>query len=97
MGNLEGPREEIEYEFLQNIVSLVQEFHIPKLLKGALSGLRQFLTTDSPLKIMKNVFYFTSKAHFVLKNFCLDFLVMQQNDLIRKIILISTFMTSKPG
>ena len=27
-----------------------------KHVKGALSGLRQFLATESPLKIMKNVF-----------------------------------------
>ena len=38
-------------------------------LKGALSGLRQFLATESPLKMMKNVFYFNSKALFVLKIF----------------------------
>ena len=30
-------------------------------------------------------------------NFCLDFLVMQENDLIREIRLISKFMTSQPG
>ena len=36
------------------------------LLKGALSGLRQFLGPESPLKMMKNVFYFTLKACFVL-------------------------------
>ena len=36
-------------------------------VKGALSGLRQFLSTKSPLKLMKNAFYFTSKALFVLK------------------------------
>ena len=36
-------------------------------LKGALSGLRQFLATISPLKMMKNAFYFTSKALYVLK------------------------------
>ena len=28
-------------------------------LKGALSGLRQFLTTESPLKMMEKIFYFT--------------------------------------
>ena len=38
-------------------------------LKGALSGLRQFLATESALKMMKNAFYFTSKAPFVLKIF----------------------------
>ena len=38
----------------------------PKL-KVALLGLRQFLATENPLKIMKNAFNFTSKALFVLK------------------------------
>ena len=28
-------------------------------LKGGLPDLRQFLTTESPLKMMKNAFYFT--------------------------------------
>ena len=28
-------------------------------LKGPPSGLRQFLATEGPLKIMKNAFYFT--------------------------------------
>ena len=39
------------------------------LFKGALSALRQFLAIESPLKMMKNAFYFTSKALFVLKIF----------------------------
>ena len=30
-----------------------------KLIKGALSGLRQFLATESSLKMMQNAFYFT--------------------------------------
>ena len=38
-------------------------------IKNALSGLRKFLATESPLKMMKNVFYFISKALFVLKIF----------------------------
>ena len=37
--------------------------------KGALSALRQFLTTESHLKMMKNAFYFTSKALSVLKTY----------------------------
>ena len=37
--------------------------------KGAPSGPRQFLGTESPLKIMSNAFYFTLKALFVLKLF----------------------------
>ena len=39
------------------------------LLKGTLSRLRQFLATESPFKVMKNAFYFTLKALFVLKVF----------------------------
>ena len=38
-------------------------------IKGALSGLRQFLATENALKMMKNAFYFTSKAIFILKTF----------------------------
>ena len=38
-------------------------------IKGALSGLKHFLASESPLKMMKNAFYFTSKALFVLKIF----------------------------
>ena len=37
--------------------------------KGALSGLRQLLATESSLKILKNAFYFTLKGLFVLKIF----------------------------
>ena len=37
--------------------------------KCALACPRQFLATGSPLKLMKNAFYFTSKALFVLKIF----------------------------
>ena len=38
-------------------------------IKGPLLGLRQFLVTENPLKMMKNNFYFTLKALFVLKIF----------------------------
>ena len=46
---------------------------------STLSGLRQFLATTSPLKMVKSVFHFILKAPFVLKifKFCLDFLVMR--------------------
>ena len=40
-----------------------------KKMKGALSGLRQFLPTESPLKMMKNTFCFTSKTPFIVKIF----------------------------
>ena len=56
---------------MRNMCSGINILRNEQLLqfKGALSGLRQFLTTKSPLKIMKNAFYFTSKALFVLKIF----------------------------
>ena len=37
------------------------------LLKDTLSGLRRFLANESPLKVMKIVFYFIIKALYVLK------------------------------
>ena len=39
------------------------------LLKDTLSGLRQVLATETPFKLMKYAFYFTSKALLVLKIF----------------------------
>ena len=45
------------------------DFFINDTIKGALSGLRQFLATESPLRVIENAFYFTSKALFVLKIF----------------------------
>ena len=40
-----------------------------KSFKRPVSGLRQFLKIECPLKIMKSVFYFMSKARFVLEMF----------------------------
>ena len=40
-----------------------------KKLTDALSGQRRFLATESALKMMKKVFYFTSKTLFVFKIF----------------------------
>ena len=40
-----------------------------KIIKGILSYLRQFLATESPLKMIKNTFDFTSKGVFILKIF----------------------------
>ena len=72
---------------------------ILKCFKGALSGLRQYLATESPLKMMKNAFFPPQKLFSSLRylSFCHDFLVMYQNGLIKKIGLISNFMTSQPG
>ena len=45
--------------------------HLVKIeqVKDALSGLRRSLAPESPLEMIKNTFYFTSKALFVLKIF----------------------------
>ena len=40
-----------------------------QLFIDTLASLRQFLSTESPLKIMENAFYFTLKYLFVLKTF----------------------------
>ena len=48
---------------------LTLNYFMHVMVKGALSGLRQFLAAESPLKMMKNAFYFTSKALFLLKIF----------------------------
>ena len=42
---------------------------LPQNLKGPLLGPRQLLTTQSPLKMIKNTFYFMFKAHFILEIF----------------------------
>ena len=59
-------------------------------IKSAPSALRQSLATESPLKMMKNAFYFNGKLFSFSRylSFCFDFLVMQQNGLIRKKRLI---------
>ena len=66
------------------------------ILKGALSGLRQFLAAEAALKMMKNVFISPQKLipFSTYLSFCLDFLVMYQNGLIKNIRLILNFMTS---
>ena len=76
-----------------NMIQISYHRTVIKNFKGAHLGLRQFLATESSLKMMKNAFYLTLKALFVLKIFCLDFLVMRKNSLIRKINLISKFVT----
>ena len=65
----------ISLEFLRRISSVLKENFVKHLswsffietIKDALSSLRQLLATESPLKVTKNSFYFTSKALFVLK------------------------------
>ena len=47
--------------------SLIKRFWQLNFLKA--HSLRQFLAAESPLKMMKNAFYFMSKVSFVLKIF----------------------------
>ena len=65
-----------------------------KILKGALSSLRHFLATESP-------FYFTLKPLFILKMFKFVSLLFSHVEngliMIRKIRLISKFITAQPG
>ena len=48
------------------------------MFEGPLLGMRQFLVCESPLKMMKNAFYFTLKALFVLEIFALTFLYVEK-------------------
>ena len=50
-------------EVLEKILLCISAF------KSALLGLKQFFPAEIPLKMMKNGFYFTLKALFVLKIF----------------------------
>ena len=81
------------------IYSHVDIYRLWFFINGSLSRLRRFLATESPSKMMKNAFYFTEKVIFVLMIFkFLSWLLgHKQNGLIRKIRLISNFMTSQPG
>ena len=67
--------------------------------QGTLSDLRQFLTTESPLLMIRNAFYLPWKLFLFSRylSFRLDFLIMYQKNLIRKIRLILKFMTPQPG
>ena len=56
-------------EECDNLRVVIDGWELTRNIKGDLLGLRQFLAIESPLKIMKNVFYFALKALFVLKIF----------------------------
>ena len=53
---------------LDNTFPIV-EIEMNDLIKDALSGLKQFMATESSLKMMKNAFCFTLEGLFVLKIF----------------------------
>ena len=48
---------------------LFQIKNLLDLFKDLLPGLRQFLATESPLRMMKNAFYFISRTLFVFSIF----------------------------
>ena len=56
---------------MPSYIQIIQSWWRPLNIgfKGALSDLRKFLAIESPLKMMKNAFYFTLKALFLLKLF----------------------------
>ena len=62
-------------QLLQTITSIALKLPTGQFINfnGALSGLTQLLTAGSPLKMMRNAFYFGLKALFVLKIFVLTF------------------------
>ena len=79
-------------EWLERSSHLKSDSHLPKNCVVCL--------IESPLEMMKNTFYFILKALFVLNIFKFlsrFFWSCTKNDLIWKIRLTSTFMTSKPG
>ena len=90
-----GSRDQI-YESIDRIID---SFRFHPSIKDAFSGLRQFLATESPSKMMHFLKISPQKLFPFSRylSFCLDFWVMYQNGLIKKIRLISNFMTSHPG
>ena len=94
--NFKGDSENANFltQFCQ--VSISNEFFKSEeiSLKGSISGLRTFLATESPSKIWKMFFISPQKLFLLVRyiNFCFDFLVIEQNTLIRKMRLIPSFM-----
>ena len=70
-----------------------------KCLKRSLTFKKIICFNENSLKIMKNAFYFILKALSILMifKFVLTFCWCRENGLIRKIRLISNFMTSQHG
>ena len=65
---LSGPKME---QRKKKIIKIFKDFvlSIMVTIKGTVSGLRQYLATESSIKMMKNAFYFTLKALFFLQIF----------------------------
>ena len=89
------------------IFNLNTTTHLFKKVTSAFDGFfsvpRLFLAIESPLKIMKNVFFlifnkFKLKVFVVFHlSFCPDFLLIYKNGLIRKLWLVSKFVKSQAG
>ena len=82
------------------LIASILGWSLYPIIRGKLSGLRQFLAAESPLKMTKNAFYFTSKAFFILK-IC-KFLPWVFGHVAKRLdkkdqVLISNFMTSQCG
>ena len=77
---------------------IMGSFLLLKYIKVALSSLRILLAAESPLKMMKNGFYFMLKALFVLKIFkFLSWLFGDVAKLLDKKDKVNfSFMTSQP-
>ena len=75
-------------------VTKIDNRTVSHCFKGALLG-QTILATESTLKIMKNDFYFTRKALFLLK--ILQFFSGLFRHVSKRLVrLISNFMTSQP-
>ena len=77
----------------------LDQYNITKFVKVVLSGLKQFLATKTPSKNDEKWFSFHFKNFFHSQDiyiFVLTFWSYIKNDLIRKIRLISKFITSQP-
>ena len=55
--------------FQRKYTFIIKTITQTKKIKSPLSDLRQFMTTEIPLEMMKNAFYFMSKVFFVLEIF----------------------------
>ena len=86
---------------INRLSSMLKDGFICKTVsvKGTLSGLRLFLLTEIPIKMMKNAFNVTLKALFVLKIFKFLSLCFGHLDkrFDQKVKVVSKFMTWKPG
>ena len=57
------------YIIRKRLFTMSSKCQLTLVPKDPLSDVRQFLTTESPFKMMKNAFYFMLKALFVLQIF----------------------------